>query len=212
VTAARGRTDESGYRRRNLVPAAILVAVLALASVVTWIVVFSSSTASSVTSCNPSPVPSAGTVQSATALDGRPAAAPGDVRVSVLNAAGQRGQAQLAAVELGELGIQEGRPPDNDRLYPAQDLTCVGQIRYGSAGAAAARTMSLVLPCAELVQDGRGDPGVDLALGSDFREIDPPQPVTDALRALSRASAADDPALAPDTTALDGLRGVDCSS
>ncbi len=212
MTAARGRTEEPEYRRRNLVPAGILVAILAVASLVAWVVVFTSSSAGSVTTCNASPVPGAGTVQSATALDGRPAAAPGDVSVSVLNAAGQRGQAQLAAVELGELGIPEGRPPDNDRLYPAQDLSCVGQIRYGPAGAAAARTLSLVVPCAELVQDGRRESGVDLALGSDFRDIDPPQPVTDALRGLSRASSAGDPALAPDTTALDSVRSVDCSS
>lgn len=206
------RTEEPGYRRRNLVPAAVLVVVLAIASVITWIVVFTNATAGSVTSCNPSPVPGAGAVQAATALDGRPAAAPGDVRVSVLNGAGQRGQAQLAAVELGELGIPEGRPPDNDRLYPAQDLTCVGQIRYGVEGAAAARTLSLVLPCAELVEDGRSETGVDLALGSDFREVDPPQPVSDALRALSRAASAGDASLAPDTDDLDALRSVDCSS
>ena len=33
------------YRRRNLVPATVLVAVLAVASIVTWTIVFTNSTA-----------------------------------------------------------------------------------------------------------------------------------------------------------------------
>ena len=115
------------YRRRNMVPATVLVAVLAVASIVTWTVVFTNSTAG------------LGDVlqrlagrrgrarrRPADALDDQPAAAPGDVRVKVLNGAGQRGQAQLAAAELGELGIAEAAPPDNDPFYPAQDLSCVG--------------------------------------------------------------------------------------
>ena len=109
------------------------------------------------------------------------------MRVTVLNAGGQRGQGQLAAVELGDLGIGEAAPPDNDRLYPNQDMACVGQIRFGPAGVSAARTLSLVVPCAELVQDDRRDATVDLALGSDFRDIAPGQPVTETLRSLSRA-------------------------
>src|SRR4051794_14943880 len=198
-----------------MVPATVLVAVLAVASIVTWTIVFTNSTAGSVTSCNASPVAGAGTPQASDALDDQRAAAPGDVRVRVLNGAGQRGQAQLAAAELGELGIAESAPPDNDPLYPAQDLSCVGQIRYGPQGAAAARTLSLVVPCAELVADGRRGADVDLALGDDFRDIAPAQPVIEALRALSRQTAADGsgaPAQAPDAATLTALRAVDCST
>ncbi|PVZ14265.1 envelope integrity protein Cei [Actinomycetospora cinnamomea] len=203
------------YRRRNLVPATVLVAVLAVASIVTWTIVFTNSTAGSVTSCNPSPVAGAGTPQSADALDDTSAAAPGDVRVHVLNGAGQRGQAQLAAAELGELGIAEAAPPDNDPFYPAQDLSCVGQIRYGPEGASAARTLSLVVPCAELVADQRSGSEVDLALGDDFRDIAPGQEVTDALRALARQTATDGsgaPDAVPDAATLTQLRSVDCST
>lgn len=203
------------YRRRNLVPATVLVVVLAVASIVTWTVVFTNSTSGSVTSCNVSPVAGAGSPQSADALDDTQAAAPGEVRVRVLNGAGQRGQAQLAAAELGELGIAEAAPPDNDALYPAQDLACVGQIRYGTEGAAAARTLSIVVPCAELVSDGRAGSEVDLALGDDFRDISPPQPVTEALRALGRQTATDGSgttAQVPDNASLTALRSVDCSS
>jgi hypothetical protein len=214
-----GRTGTSRvrevYRRRNLVPATVLIAVLAVASIVTWTVVFTSSTSGSVTSCNVSPVAGAGSPQSAVALDDQAAAAPGDVRVHVLNGAGQRGQAQLAAAELGELGIAEAAPPDNDPLYPAQDLSCVGQIRYGPEGASAARTLSLVVPCAELVVEQRSGSEVDLALGDDFRDIAPAQPVTDALRALARQTATDGsgaPAPVPDDATLTQLRAVDCGS
>jgi len=203
------------YRRRNMVPATVLVAVLAVASIVTWTIVFTNSTAGSVTSCNASPVAGAGAPQASDALDDQQAAAPGEVRVKVLNAAGQRGQAQLAAAELGELGIAEAAPPDNDPFYPAQDLSCVGQIRYGPDGASAARTLSLVVPCAELVPDGRTGGEVDLALGDDFRDISPGQPVTEALRALGRQTATDGsgaPAPTPDDATLTALRAVDCSS
>lgn len=203
------------YRRRNMVPATVLVAVLAVASIVTWTVVFTNSTSSSVTTCNASPVPGAGTPQPADALDDQQAAAPGAVRVQVLNGAGERGQAQLAAAELGELGMAEAAPPENDPLYPSQNLSCAGQIRYGPDGAAAARTLSLVVPCAELVADGRSGSEVDLALGDDFRDIDPGQPVTDALRALARRTATDGsgaPAQVPDSASLTELRSVDCSS
>lgn len=203
------------YRRRNMIPATVLVAVLAVASIVTWTIVFTNSTAGSVTTCNVSPVAGAGTPQPADALDDQQAAAPGDVRVKVLNGAGQRGQAQLASAELGELGIAEAAPPDNDPFFPSQDLSCVGQIRYGPEGASAARTLSLVVPCAELVADRRPGSEVDLALGADFRDIAPGQPVAEALRALARRTATDGsgaPAQVPDNATLTGLRTVDCSS
>ncbi len=46
-------------------------------------------------------------------------------------------------------------------------MECQGQIRFGANGLAAASSVWLVAPpCAELVQDGRGDDTVDLALGT----------------------------------------------
>jgi len=199
------------YRRRNLLPAVLIVVVLVVAGIVTWTVVLTNSSSSETTACN-LPPGRGGTLLPRTTLDSTEAAAPGDVRVTVFNGAGQRGQAQLAAVELGELGIAEAAPPDNDPLFPAQDLTCVGQIRYGPSGAAAARTLSLVVPCAELVEDGRPTDDVGLALGSDFREATPGQGVTDALRGLSRAASDGAPVAGTDPATLSALRDVDCSS
>lgn len=200
------------YRRRHLLPAILVVAVLAVASILTWTVVLTSSSSSQTTSCN-RPPSGGGTLVGRSGLDSTNAAAPGDVKVAVLNGAGQRGQGQLAAVELGELGIAEAAPPDNDPLYPAQDLSCVGQIRYGPASAGAARTLSLAVPCAELVDDGRAADTVDLALGSDFRDIDPSQGVTDALKALSRSAASGSPEPGTDQASLTALRSnIDCST
>ena len=201
-----------GYHRRNVLPAALIVLVLVVAGVVTWTVVLTNASSSSVTACNP-PAAGGGTVQARGALDDTAAAAPGDIAVTVLNAAGQRGQAQLAAVELGEVGITEAGQPTNDPLYPALDLQCVGQIRYGPDGAAAARTLSVVIPCAELVEDGRAGTAVDFSLGSNFRDVSPSAGVTDALRALSRRNA--DGAAPPgtDPAALTALRDeVSCST
>jgi hypothetical protein len=205
VAASLSRTG-GGYRRRHLLPMGLLVMVLAVATILTWIVVFVSSSSTSVTSCN-APASGGGTVESRSALDATPAAAPGATAVRVLNGAGQRGSAQLAAVELGEIGMPEAAQPDNDPLYPNQDLSCVGQIRYGPAGASAARTLSLVVPCAELVDDGRQGAAVDLALGNDFRDVTPSQGVTQALKALSQGSTS-----GTDPASLSGLRDVDCSA
>ncbi len=63
--------------------------------------------------------------------------------------------------------------PTTTRSTPPRTSPASGQIRYGPAGASAARTLSLVVPCAELVDDGRQGATVDLALGSDFRDITP---------------------------------------
>ena len=71
------------------------------------------------------------------------------------------------------------------------------------------------MPCAELVADRRAGGEVDLALGDDFRDIAPGQPVTEALRALARQTATDGsgaPAATPDDATLTALRTVDCGS
>ena len=80
------------------------------------------------------------------------------------------------------------------------------------SGAAAARTLSLVIPCAELVEDGRPTDDVGLALGSDFREISPGTPVTEALQGLSRSASDGQSAPGTDPAALTALRDVDCST
>jgi hypothetical protein len=52
-------------------------------------------------------------------------------------------------------------------------MTCPGQIRFGPNGAGAARTISLVVPCTELIRDERQDASVDLVIGHGFDRISP---------------------------------------
>ena len=88
--------------------------------------------------------------------------------LTVYNASSVRGQAKAVTDELRAAGFESIRASSNDPLYPAADLQCVAQIRYGEAGAAAARTVLLIAPCAQLVLDSRVDDSVDLALGGRY--------------------------------------------
>ena len=93
---------------------------------------------------------------------------PSTILLTVFNASTVRGQAKAVTDELRAAGFESMLASGNDPLYPASDLGCVAQIRYGPAGAAAARTVLLVAPCAQLVVDSRVDDSVDLALGGRY--------------------------------------------
>lgn len=219
----------ASYRRRHALPVLLVLLVLGVATAVTWTVVLSRNAASSDGFCNAPAVSAAGggapggvgQIQPRAALDAQDPVPPSAVRVRVLNGGGQRDQAKLAASELAELGFGEAGDPANDPLYPASDLTCFGQIRYGPTGKGAARVLSLVVPCAELVRDGRPDDTVDLSLGKDFRDIDPPKATRDALGAIARDAAAEprggqqaQPTTSPNIDAgqLNALREVSCGT
>jgi hypothetical protein len=94
------------------------------------------------------------------------------------------------AAQLFDLGFPEAAPPDNDPLYPNGEMECVGQLRFGPAGQGAARTLTLVLPCVELVRDDdRGDGIVDISVGTGFRDVDPPRAVRNALEQIGSGGA-----------------------
>jgi hypothetical protein len=133
----------------------------------------------------PQPTPVLGTVLSHDALDRTDPVPVGDVQFRVVNASTQRNQARFVATTLTELGLQQAAEPGNDPLYPAQDMTCRGQIRFGAPGAGAARTISLIAPCLELVQDQRQDATVDVAIGKKFTEIKPNQDARRVIDALN---------------------------
>ncbi len=113
----------------------------------------------------PPATPAATTSQIITSLGGyadheslaavRPAN-PSTVLLTVYNASAVRGQAKAVTDELRAAGFESILDSNNDPLYPAADLRCVAQIRFGPAGAAAARTILLVAPCAQLVVDTPG--------------------------------------------------------
>jgi len=94
-------------------------------------------------------------------------------------------------------------------VYTSQNMQCHGQIRFGEAGTATARTVSLLVPCAELVRDSRPDGIVDLALGTAFTAVDSNAKVSAVLAALTK-HASDPQSPAPDAATLSALRNVPC--
>lgn len=190
------------YERRRHRPLVVLVAALTALIVVTWTVVLATAGGATPVSCPTPPTGAApGEVLDVDALDKIPPAPADTVRVRVLNAGGQRGQANLVAAELGDLGFAEAAPPDNDPLHPDGEMECLGQLRFGPGGEAAAATLALVLPCTEPVRDTRGDAGVDVVVGTEFRDVDPTRGARDVLDELANPDAgtatADGPAVAP---------------
>jgi hypothetical protein len=186
------------YRRRTRWPVLVIVGVLLIGGFIVWMQVFKP-VAAAESGCNqPGAVPtaaggtattraSATTSAASTTLgtfaapdslaDTRPAD-PGSVPLRVLNASTITGQAKTVTDELRAAGFSEIGQQANDPLYPAADLRCYGEIRYGYAGLAEARTTLIVAPCSQLVLDDRLDNSVDLALGQLYQV----NPITDAVR------------------------------
>ncbi|WP_277601695.1 envelope integrity protein Cei [Rhodococcus sp. X156] len=214
-----------GYQRRRPLPAIALLVVLSVLVLVVWVQVLTQSSTAADTSVCPEPTPAGdnagievgvpqteqGTKITSADLAAAPPSAPQAAQVRVLNANGQRGQASLVAAQLAQLGFTPA--PDmasgNDTVFTAQDMRCQAQVRFGEAGKPAARTLQLLVPCAELVQDDRKDQTVDLALGTVFSSLSSDADVTAALTALSK-HAADPQTPAPDSTELAQALSVSC--
>lgn len=216
-------TDRHGrpFRRRHVLPAAVAATVLAVLVLITWTVALTKTSSTvAATACN---LPSA----DATGPDGEPAPRLGaradgsilrttspaplwDTRVRVFNANGQSGQAAQVAAQLSDYGFAPA--PDNqvanDPVYTKQNLQCQGQIRFGEAGEAAANTVWLVMPCAELIRDDRADNSVDVALGALFNDISPNSDADALLKALRVDGGAPAPEL--DKNLINGAHDVRC--
>jgi hypothetical protein len=184
----------SRYRRRRPYPALIVLVVLGVASVVVWTkVVHGAADMDVATQCNPpqSTVPGGspaafGQVLPHDALDRTSPTPAAHAQIRVLNASTERGQATKVAEGLEEFGFTPAGDPDNDPMYPAGDLACRGQLRFGANGAGAARTLSLLTPCFELVRDNRQDATVDVVVGKKFDQL---QPNDNARKALDQLAA-----------------------
>lgn len=184
------------YRRRRPLPAVLIIVALVGAAVLVWTAVLNEPDQAAAVSCPPPPSGQpAGQLVGPQGLDQVTPVPAQQGQVRVLNANGKRGQAGAVSSQLVELGFLVGGEATNDPIYPNFGLTCHGQIRFGAAGSAAARTLSIVVPCAELVRDARPDPSVDLALGSEFDELTPGPEARDVLEQLSRIGAPPPPAL-----------------
>jgi LytR cell envelope-related transcriptional attenuator len=162
-------------RRYRPLPALSVIVVLGVAAVLVWIhVMTTNGDIDARIRCDPPATPPPGVVFTAldhTALDDTVPVPPDKVAVKVLNAGQARGLAAITTEKLRDLGFTQVAPPDNDPAYPDGDANCLGQIRFGDTGTAAARMLSLVAPCAELVRDNRADASVDLALGNGFTDL-----------------------------------------
>jgi len=163
-----------GYRNRRPMRALLLVVILSSAAGLVWLNVLHQTE----NGCQ-SPAPTAagqiisGRQLPVDGLDAVTPAPPQFTRVRVLNANGRPGEATVVDGALARLGFASSTTPANDPLHPDLDLRCYGEIRFGAGGQAAARTLSLAVPCAELVRDVRPDSGIDLALGTRFIALRP---------------------------------------
>ncbi|MFS8101726.1 envelope integrity protein Cei [Lentzea alba] len=229
------------YKRRRPVPALVLFTVLLVSSVFVWVKVLGNAsdvdaaiqcnapghvTTSATPGADPggtptAPPPALGTVLEHDALDRTNPVPVGDVNFRVLNASTQRNHAKAVATQFTELGLKQAADPDNDPIYPAQDMGCRGQIRFGAPGAQAARTLSLLEPCLELVRDDRQDATIDVAIGKKFGEVKPNSDARKVLEQLKewaeqqpeqqggQVAAATPPTLNADNLA--GARDVTCA-
>lgn len=192
------------FRRRNYLPAILLFVALSVVTLLVWVIALSRPTAvPEAAVCNPPPAPAdpnapkpslGQQVSRADMLDATPARLV-DTKIRVLNASGQGGQAAEVAGALKDLGFNEPTA-GNDPLYTTARLECQGQIRFGPSGREAAAAVWLVAPCVELFQDARPDDTVDLALGTDFKELARSDDIEAVLSSLRPdAIQAADPAL-----------------
>lgn len=173
--ARRSRRSARPYRKRHPLPAIALITLLALLAAGIWYKVTTSDTAiGETTRCEPAAEPPSDvtfTPREYTALDDVAPLPPSAITLRVRNASSTHGLAHRASSSLDELGFDKLAKPANDPAYEDHEPDCYGQIRYGREGKAAARTVSLVDPCLELVRTSRDDAEVDMVLGNDFRGI-----------------------------------------
>jgi hypothetical protein len=177
-------TDDRGrpFQRRRWVPFVIVVVVLFVLALVVWVSALSKGSSDPVaTTCNRPTAPSGSASAAPTSAAPRTTVEPNQLvevapaqlssfQVRVLNASARRGEARSVLDDLTGQGFTPATdtPFGDDTVYPDQNLQCVGQIRFGPAGRAAAAAVWVAVPCAELVDDGRPGTVVDLALGRQF--------------------------------------------
>ncbi|MFE3291581.1 envelope integrity protein Cei [Rhodococcus sp. NPDC059234] len=221
-------TDDNGrpFPHRRALPVIALICVLAVLGAVVWFRILTKpDKLSAPVDCNPpstskpldpgapAPQPLGTPVSSSTLLEVEPAPLAA-TKVRVFNANGERGQAVHVASQLSDYGF--AAPPDvqagNDPVYVDQNMQCQGQIRFGANGLAAASSVWLIAPCAQLIQDGRTDDTVDLALGTfSLGELKPNTDAEEVLASLKNTAPGSAGSGAPvDLGLLKAARTVRC--
>jgi hypothetical protein len=168
------------YRKRRPLPAIVSLIFLLAVAVVVWVVVAQSShQATGPRDCplpsDPATAATLGKALPPDALNAVEPLPPAQVQARVLNASPNRGEAGAATRALRQHGFTGLGRPANDSIYDpvasTNYLQCRGQIRFGRTGARAARTLSLVEPCMQLVKDDRTTASVELVLGTGFDTV-----------------------------------------
>jgi len=178
------RRGRRAYRKRNALPAIALFTLLCLAAAAVWFkVAAEEATIADAIHCRPEATPPAGTSfspQGRSALNDTVPLPPSEITVRVRNATDTFGLANRTSNTLEELGIGKLKKPTNDPAYEEREPQCYGQIRFGPQSKAAARTISLIDPCLELVATSRETAVINLVLGADFSGIH----ISDATRTI----------------------------
>ncbi|TQF66283.1 LytR family transcriptional regulator [Rhodococcus spelaei] len=220
-------TDDKGrpFPHRRTLPVVALICVLAVLGAVVWFQVLTKpdelsapvdcnapSTSKPVDPNAPALQPLGSPVSSSKLVDVEPAPLAA-TKVRVFNANGERGQAVHVASQLRDFGFAS--PPDvqagNDPVYVDQNMQCQGQIRFGANGLAAASSVWLIAPCAELIQDGRTDDTVDFALGTYFSDLRPNTDAEEVLASLKNTAPGSAGSGAPvDISLLKAARTARC--
>ncbi|WP_144206394.1 envelope integrity protein Cei [Mycobacterium tilburgii] len=191
------------FRRRNPRPAIIVLIFLAVITGIAWTVALTRPTnVREAEVCNPPPQPTGtatpaqlGEQMSRSAMVDVTPAKLSDTKVRVLNASGRGGQAGEVAGAMKDLGFAQPTAA-NDPIYAGTRLGCQGQIRFGTAGQAAAAAVWLVAPCSELFNDNRADDSVDLAIGTEFTALAHNDDIDSVLASLRPgATGSPDPSL-----------------
>lgn len=187
------RSKPKPYRKYKPLPALIVIAVLAVVAGVVWVqAVTNTADIDEAVQCTPAPTVPEGVTFDPLPVDGLSDATltpPDRVAVRVLNAGGQRGKAGMTTEALKEFGFTQVGEPGNDDAYANAEAQCHGQLRFGTNGEGAARTVSLIDPCLQLVRDNRKDATVDLAIGTEYNDTRPSKAANEILDKLNAWSA-----------------------
>jgi hypothetical protein len=167
----------AGVRRRRPLPALIFLLVLALGALVVWWNVLTDEHARTDAQAAACSIASAAP----------PSLDPSTVTLRVYNASDQAGKANEVANVLQERGFvvaEIANDPTNN------EVTGVGELRFGAAGADAASYVKLFLPGATERKDTRADALVDLVIGPEFTGLATPEQVAAALSPIASAQSA----------------------
>jgi hypothetical protein len=178
-----------------LIAVVIAIAVLVVAGLVFGVMnLFSSGPA---TNASSTPDASASPCVTVTLATSKVLPAPKDVKLNVYNSTSKTGLASDTAKELSARGFKIMRIA-NDPV--GKKIPGVAQIRYGPKGERSAQLLLIYVPGAEMVNDYRTGPRIDLSTGKTFSGLSPQQGVKALLAAptpVASGSGCVPPAVVP---------------